>query len=241
MLSELFGDLSHKNTNPLVEDAFKEMGQAIQLLQKEMNRYEDPTHDLRKLEIWTRGLVSSLIELDESYAVAYLFRKSIIIAGFMDDMSAKEQLDYARYVYFYKNGFIRVFAVLDKLGTFLNEVYDLQTSKVKSQYSYFTVLRQFSYNHTHESLGHLLVAIRDEYRQPINDLRKRRNAEIHYMNVEMEDDLWQRHQGLHDKILLEDVDKHLLELKQGVDMVSRTLSTVYHCTSERWIRKDIQT
>lgn len=241
MLSELFGQLSRENNNPLVENAFKEMGQAIQLLQKEMNRYEDPTHDLRKLEIWTRGLVSSLTELDESYAAAEFFRKSITIAGFMDDMSAKEQLDYARYVYFYKNGFIRVFAVLDKLGTFLNEVYDLETSKVKSQYSYFTVLRQFSDKHTHQSLGRKLEAIREEYRQPINDIRKRRNAEIHYMNVEMEDDLWQRHQGLHDKIILEDVDKHLLELKLGVDMVSRTLSTVYLYTSERWIRKDIQT
>lgn len=241
MLSELFGDVSHRNSNPLVEDAFKEIGQATQLLQKEMNRYEDPTHDLRKLEIWTRGLAASLTELDESYIAAEFFRKSIIIAGFMDDMSAKEQLDYARYVYFYKNGFIRVFAILDKLGTFLNEVYDLQTSKVKSQYSYFTVLRQFSYKHTHELLGNLLVSIRDEFRQPINDLRKRRNAEIHYMNVEMEDDLWQRHQGLHDKIILEDVDKHLLELKQGIDMVSRTLSTVYRYTSERWIKKEIQT
>ena len=241
MLNELFGDLSHKINNPLVDNAFKEMEHAIQLLQMEMNRYEDPTHDLRKLEIWTRGLVTSLMELDESYAAAEFFRKSISIAGFMDDMSPTEQVDYARYVYFYKNGFIRVFAILDKVGTFLNEVYDLQTTKVKSQYSYFTVLRQFSFKHTHESLGQLLVSIRDEYREPIHDLRKRRNAEIHYMNVEMEDDLWQRHQGLHDKIILEDVDTHLLDLKLGLDMVSRTISTVYHYTSEQWIRKVIQT
>ena len=31
-----------------------------------------------------------------------------------------------------QNGFIRVFSILDKLGTVLNDLYDLHTSKVKA-------------------------------------------------------------------------------------------------------------
>lgn len=234
MLSNLFGDLSNEDHNPMLEDAYRVLKKSALLLQEEMNRYKDPSHDLRKIEIWTRGLSSALTELEQSYAVAMLFRKSII-AGFMDDMTGNEQVAYARYVYFYKNGFIRVFAILDKLGTVLNEVYNLQTSKVKSQYSYFTVLRQFSYHQKHNSLGSSLRTIKDEYREALQILRKRRNAEIHYMNTEMQDDLWQRHQGLNDKIVLEDLDLHLKELKQGLDMVCKTLSTTFLYTNKHWI------
>ncbi|MNP14352.1 hypothetical protein D3C76_1066700 [compost metagenome] len=240
MLRELFGDFSNdEESNPLLNDAFSAMQKATQFLQNEMKRNEDPTHDLRKIEIWTRGLTSSLVELEQSYSVSVYFRK-LIINGLMDDMTEDERNAYARYVYFYKNGFIRVFAILDKLGTVLNEMYDLQTSKVKSQYSFFTVLRQFSQHQKHGTLGLMLRTIKEDYREPLNILRKRRNAEIHYMNAEMQDDLWQRHQGLHDKIILEDVDKHLLELKQAIDMVCKTLSTVYTYTNKQWINKSIR-
>ncbi|MGF7047071.1 hypothetical protein J2T13_001573 [Paenibacillus sp. DS2015] len=240
MLRKLLVDLSHGDNNPLLEDANQAMLQTIQLLQKEMSDSEDPTHDLRKIEIWTRGLIFSLSELEQSYAAASFFRKSIKM-GFMDDMTESEQTDYSRYVYFYKNGFIRVLSVLDKLGTVLNEQYDLQTAKVKAQYSYFSVLRQLTLYKQHDSLSGQLSTIRDNYREPINILRKRRNAEIHYMNTEMEDDLWQRHQGLHDKIVLEDVDQHLLELKLGIDMICQSLSAAYHYIYDQWHNRSINT
>ncbi|AJS57405.1 Cthe_2314 family HEPN domain-containing protein [Paenibacillus sp. IHBB 10380] len=238
MLRKLLVDLSHEDNNPLIEDANQAMLQTIQLLQEEMNVSEDPTHDLRKIEVWTRGLIFSLSELEQSYVAAAFFRRSIKM-GFMDDMTTQEQMDYARYVYFYKNGFIRVLSVLDKLGTVLNEQYNLQTAKVKAQYSYFSVMRQLTLYKQHNSLSEQLSEIKDYYREPINILRKRRNAEIHYMNTEMEDDLWQRHQGLHDKIVLEDVDKHLLELKLGMDMICKSLSAAYHYIHDQWHNKTL--
>jgi len=151
----------------------------------------------------------------------------------MDDMSPMEQGDYARYVYFYKNGFIRVFSLLDKLGTVLNHFYDLKTSKLKAHFSYFTVLRQFQLLNVHPALLDQLEQIKNSYRDPLENLRKRRNAETHYMNSEMQDDLWQRHQGLHDKIQLEDLDSHLEDLKQSLEMICKTLITAFSYNIEQ--------
>lgn len=232
MLRILLGEPPRINEG-LLKDAVETMVKTTQLLQKEIEKSQDPTHDFRKLEIWTRGLIGSLDELEQSWFAACHFRKSVI-AGYVDDMSPLEQGDYARYVYFYKDGFIRVFSILDKLGTVLNEIYNLNTAKYKAHFSYFTVVRQFRYTKTHEDLASKLEAINDHYDPAIDALRKRRNAEIHYMNSEMQDDLWQRHQGLHDKIELEDLDQHLDDLKQGLDMVCKTLSASYHYTNDLW-------
>ncbi|GJM74746.1 hypothetical protein HMSSN036_69620 [Paenibacillus macerans] len=89
-----------------------------------------------------------------------------------------------------------MFSSLDKLGTVLNELFDLNTSKVKTHFSYFTVLRQFAHLKVHPELGGKLTAIKEEYGEVLGVLRRRRNTEIHYMNSEMKDDLWQRHQAL---------------------------------------------
>ncbi|MET3850849.1 Cthe_2314 family HEPN domain-containing protein [Paenibacillus sp. OAE614] len=232
MLRTLLGEMPRQN-NGLLEDAIETMVETIHLLQNEIEKNEDPSHDYRKLEIWTRGLVSSLDELEQSWYAASFFRQSVK-AGYVDDMTIEEQAEYARYVYFYKNGFIRVFSVLDKLGTVLNDLFDLNTQKTKPHFSYFTVLRQFHYMKTHEGLAGQLSKIKDEYKSTLNVLRKRRNAEVHYMNSEMQDDLWQRHQGLKDKVELEDLDQHLSELKQGLDMVCKSLSASFHYANKLW-------
>ncbi|WP_054958204.1 Cthe_2314 family HEPN domain-containing protein [Paenibacillus dakarensis] len=237
MLRILLGEPPRVNEG-LLKDAIETMVKTTQLLQKEIERNQDPTHDFRKLEIWMLGLINSLDELEQSYFAAGHFRKSVK-SGYVDDMSVQEQGEYARYVYFYKNGFIRIFSVLDKLGTVLNELYDLNTSKVKAHYSYFTVLRQFRYVKTHDELADKLQDIKDHYNSPMNALRKRRNAEIHYMNSEMQDDLWQRHKGLHAKVEIEDLDQHLEDLKLGVDMVCKTLSTAFHYTNDLWAEKGV--
>lgn len=135
---------------------------------------------------------------------------------------------------FYKDGFIRVFSSLDKLGTVLNELFDLNTSKVKTHFSYFTVLRQFAHLKVHPELGGKLTAIKEEYGEVLGVLRRRRNTEIHYMNSEMKDDLWQRHQALYGKIELEDLDRHLRDLEQGYRMVCETFWTVFDYTNRRW-------
>ncbi|BFH60894.1 Cthe_2314 family HEPN domain-containing protein [Paenibacillus azoreducens] len=239
MLRTLLGEMPRQN-NGLLGEAIQTMYQTIQLLQTEMKKNADPSHDFRRLEIWTRGLVSSLDELEQSWYAACFFRKSVK-AGYVDDMTPREQEEYARYVYFYKNGFIRVFSVLDKLGTVLNDLYDLNTSKVKAHYSYFTVLRQFHYLKHHPKLADELSVIKNEYRGVMNVLRKRRNAEIHYMNAEMQDDLWQRHQGLNNKVELEDLDQHLDDLKRGLDMVCKSLLASFRYTNELWSRKGMKT
>ncbi|MWV46916.1 hypothetical protein GRF59_25220 [Paenibacillus sp. HJL G12] len=238
MLRTLLGEMPRHN-NGLLEEAIETMFQTIQLLQKEIEKNEDPSHDFRKLEIWTRGLVSSVDELEQSWYAACFFRKQVK-TGYVDDMNIQEQGEYARYVYFYKNGFIRVFSILDKLGTVLNELFDLHTSKVKAHYSYFTVLRQLHYLKQYPELAEELARIKDDYRSPLSALRKRRNAEIHYMNAEMQDDLWQRHQGLHDKVELEDLDKHLDDLKQGLDMVCKSMIAAYRFANELWAKKGMK-
>jgi hypothetical protein len=232
MLRILLGEPPRENTGALAE-AMDNMAKVAALLRKEMKAQEDRNYEYRKLEIWTRGLISSLDELEQSWFAAAFYRKSVI-AGNMDDMSVMEQGEYARYVYFYKNGFIRVFSLLDKLGTVLNSLFDLNTSKVKAHFSYFTVLRQFHSLKVHSALADQLESIKNAYREPLQNLRKRRNAEIHYMNSEMEDDLWQRHQGLHDKIQLEDLDSHLEDLQQGLEMVCKSLSVSFRYSYEHW-------
>lgn len=238
MLRMLLGEPPRKNEG-LLEDVIETMVKTTGLLQQEIAKNQDPTHDFRKLEIWTRGLIRSLDELEQSWFAACHFRK-LVKAGYVDDMSMQEQGDYARYVYFYKDGFIRVFSILDKLGTVLNELYDLHTSKVKAHFSYFTVLRQFRYLKYHDELANQLEAIKNHYKSPLNVLRKRRNAEIHYMNSEMQDDLWQRHKGLNDKVELEDMDEHLNDLKQALDMVCKTLAASYHYTNDLWEDKGVR-
>ncbi|NGM84774.1 hypothetical protein G5B47_20435 [Paenibacillus sp. 7124] len=230
MLRILLGEPPRENTGVLA-DAMDKMAEMASMLRSEMNDNEDRDHEYRKLEIWIRGLISSLDELEQSLFAACFFRKSVK-AGYMDDMSVSEQGDYARYVYFYKNGFIRVFSLLDKLGTVLNTLYDLNTVRVKAHFSYFTVLRRFRSTKKHRELSGRLDEIKESYRDPMQKLRNRRNAEIHYMNSEMQDDLWQRHQGLHDKIRLEDLDENLEDLRQGMEMVCKTLVEVFTYSNE---------
>lgn len=238
MLRLLLGEEPRHN-NGLMEDAIEAMVKTTRLLEKEIEKNQDPTHNFRKMEVWTRGLIVSLDELEQSWFAAVHFRRSVK-AGYVNDMSIEEQGEYARYVYFYKNGFIRVFSILDKLGTVLNDMYDLHTTKVKAHFSYFTVLRQFRYLKMHDKLADRLEDIKNSYKAPMSVLRKRRNAEIHYMNSEMQDDLWQRHKGLNDKVELEDLDQHLDDLKQGLDMVCKTLAASYHYTNDLWAKKGIR-
>ncbi|MHA7581913.1 Cthe_2314 family HEPN domain-containing protein [Paenibacillus vandeheii] len=237
MLRTLLGEKPRKNEG-ILKNAIEAMAGTLELFQRQMHVDHDPTHDYRKLYVWTQGLISSLDELEQSCFAASHFRQKVK-AGSTDDMTLPEKAEYARYVYFYKDGFIRCFAILDKLGTVLNEIFELNTTNVKTHYSYFTVLRQFGYDKLHHDLANELIQIKDSYREPMSKLRKRRNMEIHYMNSEMQDDLWQLHQTLQGKVKLEDLDQHLLELRQGVDMVCETLKAAYGYINKKWHKQGI--
>ncbi|MEY8740025.1 Cthe_2314 family HEPN domain-containing protein [Paenibacillus tundrae] len=235
MLRTLLGEPPRQNEG-ILEEAIDSMVETLELLQRQLEKNQDPTHDYRKLYVWTQGLISSLDELEQSCFAASHFRKKVK-AGSTEDMTSEEKAEYARYVYFYKDGFIRCFAILDKTGTVLNELFQLNTTKVKTHFSYFTVLRQFGYAKMHSELAVKLIEIKDVYREPMSKLRKRRNMEIHYMNSEMQDDLWQLHQTLQGKVKLEDLDQHLNELRQGLDMVCTTLKASYGYINKMWVQQ----
>lgn len=234
MLRTLLGEPPRVNAGYLKE-AMDAMAEVLQLLIQEIKQGTDPTHDYRELEIWTRGLMTSLDELEQS-SFAASFYAAKIHAESTDDMGPDEKADYARYVYFYKDGFIRIFAALDKLGNVLDDWYHLDTSRLKAHFSYFTVLKQLEGQSQHKLLYNRLYDLKKEYRDPVNRLRKRRNTEIHHMNVEMQDDLWQRHQALHGKIKLEDLDAFTSDLKIGVDFVSRCLFVSFHYMYEHFAK-----
>ncbi|MCM3785941.1 Cthe_2314 family HEPN domain-containing protein [Neobacillus mesonae] len=232
MLRTLLGEPPRVNTGDLKE-AIDTMAETLQLLGRAIEKGNDPSHDYRKLEIWTRGLITSLDELEQSsYAASFFAQK--VHSDSTEDMAPDEKADYARYVYFYKDGFIRMFAILDKLGNLLDDWYDLHTSKVKVHFSYFTVLRQFEYLKQHKPLLQNLNDLKEQYSDPMNRLRKRRNTEIHHMNVEMVDDLWQKHQTLNGKLELEDLKAFTEDLEQGLTLVAKSLTASFRYINENW-------
>lgn len=229
MLRSLLGEPPRKNTGRFA-DTMEAMELTIQHFQQEIDKKLKQKLDYSKLQVWTYGLVSSLDELEQCTHASVFFRRAVH-TKYMEDMSPQEKGDYARYVYFYKDGFIRVFSLLDKLGTLLNELYELNTAKVKPHYSYFTVLRQFDYLHVHQELGTKLLRVKDERNEYVSRLRRRRNMEIHYMNAEMQDDLWQKHQGMPGKLELEDLDQHLADLTESYQMVLESLYIAFDYTN----------
>lgn len=58
MLRILLGEPPRENGGVLAE-AMDNMAKLAAMLRKEMNAHEDHDHEYRKLEIWTRGLISS--------------------------------------------------------------------------------------------------------------------------------------------------------------------------------------
>jgi len=232
MLRSLLG-APPRQTEERLDKAQRAMKETVHLLRKEIGQHHDPTHDYRKLEIWILGLISSLDELEECLFASILFRNKVTHDS-VADMEPTEYDNYARYVFFYKDGFIRVFAILDKLGTVLNELFDMKMTKIKPHFSFFTVMRQLLLMPKYADLGKKMNVIKDNYREALSQLRRRRNTEIHYMNSEMRDDLWQRHQALFGKIELENLDMHIRDLEQGYQMVCETLETVFVYTNQRW-------
>ncbi|MFC4303876.1 Cthe_2314 family HEPN domain-containing protein [Cohnella boryungensis] len=180
--------------------------------------------------ISAEGLIRSLDELEQScYAArryAMLIRETRI-----DELSPEDRLNYSRHVYFDKNAYIRIFAVLDKLGTLLNQLLNLRTERMKSRYSYFTMLRNLREHGLHSRLMKPLNDFKERHQGAMSRLRNRRNLEIHQMNAELKDDLHQSIANNGDSKRLEDLAANMADLEQGWEMVlgSLRVSARYAC------------
>lgn len=226
MLRVLFGEPPRKTEGKLLE-AMQAMERYAELLNKQIEQGHDRDHKLRKYEIYTLGLIASLDELEESqYAASKL--AALIKSRTIEAMSPEELLNYKRYVYFDKNAFIRLFSLLDKLGTLMNEYLGLQTERVKPHYSYFTVLRNMLHRNLHPELNLPLQELKEQGKPAMNRLRKRRNTEIHFMNSEMQDDLQQSHQDYSEQHQLENIAQQVDDMKQMMDLVLDTLKLTFH-------------
>lgn len=191
-------------------------------------RHRGETVDAKwiRLDLWAGGLSAALAELDES---AYLAAKYAAGLSYRheEDMPEEDRLNYYRHLYFYKNAFIRLFSVLDKTGHFLDMLFDLQTGKVKPKFSYYTVLRQLRQRGDHPQLVRELDRLKLAYREPMDRLRRKRNLEIHAMNVELLDDVWQKRRRFADRRLIEPLQDNLRDLEHGLRMAGRSLLAIF--------------
>lgn len=207
---------------------FGHMDQCIELLRTRLanSSSNGKRNVLNKLEIWALGLRSSLDELEQSCYAAAKYSEYITLKT-VDGMTDQQKMFYNRYVYFDKNAFIRVFSLLDKLGTFLNTLLDVQTERIKAHYSYFTVLRNMRERRVHVDFTSKLNGVKEKYKEPMSRLRNRRNTEIHYMNSEMQDDLIQRQRMYGTDTKLENISEQLDDLAQGYAMVLESLCLTF--------------
>ena len=225
MLRFMFGETEREPAGGL-EETYKLIEQFANAASA---RIKDGTSDgdkLRKLEVWAMGLRASLVELEQSHYAASLF-KDRITSGSVHSMKPDERLDYDRYVYFDKNAFIRVFSLLDKLGTLLNDMLGMRTERIKPHFSYFTVLRNMRERNAHPELTWKLNEVKERAKDPTNRLRKRRNTEIHYMNSEMHDDLIQSQRMYGEEIKLENIGLQADDLAACLHMVIESLRLTF--------------
>ncbi|UVI31730.1 Cthe_2314 family HEPN domain-containing protein [Paenibacillus spongiae] len=234
MLRMIFDEQPRQAEGKLLS-AMQAMERFGRMLNKRIERDSDSSHKLRKYEIWTLGLLASLDELEQSQYASQKFAAKVT-SGSVDAMSSSERLDYNRYVYFDKNAFIRLFSILDKLGTLLNDVLELQTERFKAHFSYFTVLRNMRQRNAHPELMLALNELKERYKEPMGRLRKRRNTEVHYMNSEMQDDLMQSHTAYGSGYRLENLQAQSEDLRQGMDLVMESLRLSFEY-AERRMRK----
>jgi uncharacterized membrane protein YccC len=176
-----------------------------------------------------------LDELEQSCYAAKTYAGQIS-HSLVDELSAKERLSYNRHVYYDKNAYIRVFAILDKLGTLLNQLFDLRTERTKAHFSYFTVIRNMRENHLHTELMKPLNELKDRQQGALNRLRDRRNLEIHQMNAELKDDLTQSLANHGERRTLENLISNMADLDQSWEMVQGSLGHSFRFACE-WLRR----
>jgi hypothetical protein len=231
MLRQLFDEPRRKDEGLLLEAS-----QAIVRFSDRLHKYNEANIDsspkFKRIELWTRGLLLSLNDLEQSYYCASRYAERIHKTS-LTDMSQEERDDYYRHVYFYKNGFIRLFALFDKLGYFLNDLLELHTEREKPHFSYFTVLRQMRKQNIQPQLEKKLYNYKVEYATPMKKLKEQRNTEIHYMNAEMQDDLMRIYYEHNPKDPLENLQQNMADLDKGLKLSMLCLLTVFEASYEK--------
>lgn len=177
-------------------------------------------------DIQARSCRLALEELAASVEAAE-FHRAGIINKVAETMSPGEWESYRLHVYFYKNAFVRLFSILDKLGYFVNWLFALRTERVKHRFSYYTVLRQMRHVNAVPVLERKLTAIKEAYGPPMSRLRKKRNVEVHLINSELEDDMSAAGTCRGNRSYIEDLDAACVDLKAGRSMAAETIETVF--------------
>ncbi len=185
-----------------------------------------------RLITWCKGFTQTLCELEQSMLCCVHFANQVN-CGVSSQEEISSNMDYQRFVYFYKNALIRVFSLLDKAGYFLNELFQLQTQLIKPRFSYFTMLRQLEQFRQHEKLYHTLEQLKHEFQETLFRLRDQRNSEIHYTNIELITPLMEQDVRLCHRFVPELVSDHLKDLHQGFQMVCFTMIAIFQYTSSR--------
>jgi hypothetical protein len=230
MLRLLFGESKRIDQGEL-KRAFQELDRFAAALATGRFSRLIQVDKLPQFAIWSHGFRDALDELEQSVYCCGKYAASVHSA-YVEDMGEGERDDYRRFVYFYKNGLIRVFSLLDKLGYFLNEWFQLGTEKVKERFSYFTVLRQMHEKHAQPELQMKMYDLKAAHKEALSCLRKQRNMEIHYVNSELIDEWKQASYKPGDKFNVENVKAQAQQLEQGYAVVLGTLLAVFDYLNE---------
>ncbi len=225
MLRVLFGERPREWTGKPLETV-----RSIEAFARRCSEFADRRPVQAKLyrtfAISAEGLLRSMNELEQSCYAAKKYALQIRHSR-IGDLTSDERTSYERHVYFDKNAYIRVFALLDKLGTLLNQLLDLRTERIKARYSYFTMLRNMRHNGLHAELMKPLNEIKERHQGAMSRLRSRRNIEIHQMNAELKDDLHQSLSNNGSRETLEDLGFNMADLDQAWAMVQGSLHIAF--------------
>lgn len=233
MLRMLFGERPREWTGTSLETVRAiESFIALACETSERSRDEKRRQQYRTFAIWAEGLLRALDELEQSRYAAKRYGQ-FVKHDTVEALTPEETLDYQRHVYFDKNAYIRAFSLLDKLGTLLNAALELWTERMKTHFSYFTVLRNMRLNGLHPGLGEPLNELKERYKEPFGRLRSRRNTEIHYMNAELQDDLRMTFARQGDGRKLEDLRANMADLDCAWDMIETTLGLSFRYARKR--------
>lgn len=190
---------------------------------------EERNQQERRYIIWSGSFLRALDELEQSQYAAIRYGARVSHT-YLDEMDDNELDDYHRHLYFYKNAIIRLFAVLDKLGHFMNERFRLKTEEIKSRYSYFTVLRNMHQNRLYIELEEQLFTLKGKYKGPVERLRNERNMEIHTINADLLDDLLkaaEEKQSRDDRMEVDNMANRLKDLEQGCEMAYQAVCFIF--------------
>lgn len=226
MLRGLFGESRRKDEGLLLE--------ANRAICKFINELEAVpakrrTEAQRRFRVWADSFYRAIDELEQSEYAAVQYAR-LVKSRYVDEMNREEKDNYNRHLYYYKNALIRLFAVLDKLGYFMNESLQLGTERMKARFSYFTVLRNMRQHKLHPGLGLPLNEMKERFREPVSRLRNVRNMEIHTINADLLDDLLkagEARRGENLRTEIEDIPKNLDDLCQGSEMALRAVAAVF--------------